>query len=71
MKLERAALLLLIMAVDASANRTNGTANSTRPSPTTMNVQAPDDKFIVELTRESFNQSVANGSHFLMFYDPT
>ena len=71
MKLERAALFLLMMAVGASSKRTNGTANSTTPSPTTMSVQATDDKFVVDLTQESFNKSVANGSNFVMFYDPT
>ena len=71
MKLKRAALFLLMTAVGASGYRTNGTAKSTTPSPTTMSVQAPDDKFVVDLTRDSFNQSVGNGSHFVMFYDPT
>ena len=71
MKLERAALILLMMAVGTSANGTNETPNSNTPSPTTISAQATDDKYVVELTEESFNQSVANGSHFLMFYDPT
>ena len=71
MKLERASAFLLIMVVGASANEINRIANITTQSPTTKTVQAPDDKFVVDLTRDSFNQSVANGSHFVMFYDPT
>ena len=60
-----------MMAAVASANETNRMANITTQSPTTKSLQAPDDKFVVDLTRDSFNQSVANGSHFVMFYDPT
>ena len=71
MKLERASAFLLMMTAVVSANETNRMANITIQSPTTKSVQAPDDKFVVNLTRDSFNQSVANGSHFVMFYDPT
>ena len=71
MNLERAAKFVLMMAVGASANRRNGTASSTTPIPAIQSDHTPDDKFVVDLTRDSFNQSVANGSHFVMFYDPT
>ena len=71
MRLERAALFLLMMAVGASANRTNGKDSKTTPSPAKESIQVSDDKFVVDLTRDSFNQSFANGSHFVMFYDPT
>ena len=70
MKLEVVALYLQLLALSASANETNRMNNTTTQSPTAKHVQSPDDKFVVDLTRDSFNQSVANGSHFVMFYDP-
>ena len=57
--------------VNASGNRTNSMNTTTTQSPTTKTIQDPDDKFVVDLTRDTFNKSVANGSHFVMFYDPT
>ena len=71
MKLEVVALYLQLLAVSATANNKNRMNNTTTKRPTTNHVLAPDDKFVVDLTRDSFNQSVANGSHFVMFYDPT
>ena len=56
-----------------SANGTNGIENTTKQSSTTTHVQLTDDYkgYVVDLTRGSFNDSVANGSYFVMFYDPT
>ena len=71
MNLKRAVLFLLIMVVGASANRKNGTASITTDRTTTKRVQASDDKFVVDLTRDSFTESVSNGTYFVMFYDPT
>ena len=73
MNLGIAALLLRLMVIRASANSTHLTANNTTQSPTTKRVQATDDNksYVVNLRRESFNESVVNASHFVMFYDST
>ena len=73
MRLERAALFLQLLIVDASDKVSHGTANTSTQTPNTKQVQATDGKniYVVDLTQDSFNESVVNGSHFLMFYDPT
>ena len=73
MTLGRAALFLQLLSVGASDIVGHGTVNTSTQTPTTKQVQATDGKniYVVELTRDSFNESVVNGSHFVMFYDPT
>ena len=72
MKLEKVALFLELIVLGASANGTNGKLNTTTLSPTTEHIQAIEDhkRYVVNLTRDSFNVSVANSSHFVMFFSP-
>ena len=73
MKLERVALFLQLIVLGASANGTNRTANATNQSPTTKRVQELEDhkRYVVNLTRDSFNESVTKEKHFVMFFDAT
>ena len=72
MKLRKLALFLELLVLGALANGTNGIVNTTTLSPTTNQVQVIEDhnKYVVDLTRDSFNVQVANKSHFVMFFDP-
>ena len=73
MKLDRVALFVQLVIVGAAGSGRKGTANTTAQSPATNRVQPTEDNksFVVDLTRDSFNESVGNGSYFIMFYDPT
>ena len=71
MKLGKVALFLELIVLGASANGTNETLDTTTLTPTTNDIQAIEDneRYVVELTSDSFNVQVANKSHFVMFYD--
>ena len=73
MELEIVVLFLELIVLGASVNGTNGTSNTITLNPTTNDIHATEDKTsdVNDLTMDSFNDSIAKGSHFIMFYDPT
>ena len=65
--------IINVNASTASISGTYGTYNTNTHSVIKTRFQATSDNrsHVVDLTSNSFNETVANGTYFVMFYDPT